>query len=139
MINEGAAHLYCRDDISKIENYNKAIADTTQTWHLHHRDEVRILPSGMKVYRSRAELKENGRYYHCPANELIFLTCSEHKRLHTEGKHLSEELRKKLSAANKGKHHKGMKGKTFTDEHRRKMAEAAKRRWARRQPLLLFY
>lgn len=52
MINTYQARLFCKDDISKIENYDKALADTTQTWQVHHRDEVRILPSGMKVYRS---------------------------------------------------------------------------------------
>lgn len=29
MINEHYAHAYCCEDISKIENYNKAIADNT--------------------------------------------------------------------------------------------------------------
>ena len=31
MINEKLARKYCRDDLSKIENYDKAIADKTQT------------------------------------------------------------------------------------------------------------
>ena len=29
MINEKQAHKYCSDDISTIENYDKAIADST--------------------------------------------------------------------------------------------------------------
>ena len=28
---------YCCEDPSLIENYDKAIADTTQTWEIHHR------------------------------------------------------------------------------------------------------
>ena len=36
MINEKEVKIYCRDDISKIENYEKAIADTTQTLELHN-------------------------------------------------------------------------------------------------------
>ena len=102
MINEKQAKWYCKEDISKIENYENAIADTTQTWHLHHRDEVKILPSGIEVRRSREELIENDRYYHCPANELIFLTKAEHTRLHTKGKQLSEESKIKIGEANKG-------------------------------------
>ena len=94
---------YCKEDISLIENYDKAINDTTQTWHCHHRDEVKILPSGMKVIRSYKDLKENGRYYGRPANELIFLTKSEHRRLHKNGAVHSEETRKKMSESHKGK------------------------------------
>lgn len=76
---------FCKEDPSMIENYDKAIADNTQTWHCHHRDEIRTLPSGMKVIRSRKELIENDRYYNCPANELILLTISEHNKLHHAG------------------------------------------------------
>lgn len=42
MINERLAKAYCRDDIYKIENYDKAIADTTQTWICHHRLELTL-------------------------------------------------------------------------------------------------
>lgn len=73
---------FCKDDISLIENYDKAIADTTQTWDCHHRDEIRILPSGIVALMSMAELKENNRYFDRQANELIFLTHSEHSKLH---------------------------------------------------------
>lgn len=72
---------YCKD-YTQIENYDKAKADNFKGWHCHHRDEIRELPSGMIVLRSAEELKENGRYYNCPPNELIFLTESEHISLH---------------------------------------------------------
>ena len=118
MINEYAVHKFCKDEISKIENYDKAIADTTQTWDCHHRDEIRELPSGMIAFRSKQELKENGRYDQCSANELIFLTHSEHMRLHTKyknlGKTFTHEHRQKMSKAHKGK--------TFTVEHRMKLS-----------------
>lgn len=97
--------LYCKDNISLIENYEQAKNDKTQVWICHHRDEVKILPSGIKVIRSVEELKENSRYYHCPANELIFLTLSEHSRLHgksQERKPHSEETKRKIGAAGKG-------------------------------------
>ena len=45
MINEKNAKRFCNEDISLIENYDKAIVDNTQTWHCHHRAE--ILPCGI--------------------------------------------------------------------------------------------
>ena len=107
MIDKKRAKSFCREDISLIENYDKAIADTTQTWHCHHRRETIF---------SRKDLIEIGEYYNRPACELIFLTSLEHNRLHKSGKHLSAETRKKLSEANKGKHH--------SEETRKKMSEA---------------
>lgn len=87
MINIRNAKKYCREDISLIENYVLAISDTNEMWAIHHRDECKVLPSGITVIRTAAELKEDGRYYKCPANELIFLTNSEHFKLHR--RHLS--------------------------------------------------
>lgn len=119
MISKKYTKMLCKDDISKIENYDKAIADTTQTWVLHHRDECKILPSGIKVIRTSAELKENGRYYGRPANELIFLTPSEHTSLHNMFRpEITEETRRKISEAHKGLKH--------SEETRRKMSETHK-------------
>ena len=133
MINEINAKKFCKDDISLIENYDKAIADTTQTWECHHRRET--------IY-SRSGLKEIGEYYNRPACELIFLTPANHRRLHklgkptwNKGKRLSAEARKKMSEARKGKrfsesHKKKMseakKGKQHSEEARKKIAEARK-------------
>lgn len=130
MISKKQAEKFCRDNIAKIENYDKAIADTTQTWDCHHRDEVKILPCGIEVRRSREELIENGRYYNCPANELIFLTKAEHSRLHgkgnqnTKGIHWSEEHRRKISESMKGK--QNSKGCKLSEETRQKMSDARK-------------
>ena len=55
---------YCCEDISKIENYDKAIEDNLNGWVIHHRDEIRILPSGIKVIRTREELIE--KIKECP-------------------------------------------------------------------------
>ena len=107
MIDKKRAIKYCKDDISLIENYDKAFSDTTQMWHCHHRRETIF---------SKSDLIEIGEYYNRPACELIFLTSLEHNRLHKSGKHLSAETRKKLSEANKGKHH--------SEETRKKMSEA---------------
>ena len=132
MINKKKANRYCKDDLSQIENYDKAVNDTTETWHLHHRDEIKILPSGMKVYRSTQELMENERYYHCPANELIFLTRSEHQIIHHKGKQFATETRLKISKAMKGKE-SPRKGKILSDEARQKMSDAKKAYWERRR------
>lgn len=72
---------FCREPLSHIENYEVAVS-SPEKYELHHRDEIKILPSGIEVRRSRKELKENGRYYYCPANELIFLSAVEHRKLH---------------------------------------------------------
>ena len=123
MINERKARRYCRDDLSKIENYDKAIADTTQTWDLHHRLEL-TLDGDFAL--TREQLKMHDMYYHRPYYELIFLTHSEHRRLHM--KNMSEEHRRKMSEALKGKSawNKGKKCKPITEEHARKMHEAWK-------------
>lgn len=94
MINVKKARSYCKDDISRIENYNLAIIDNTQTWDLHHRRETIF---------TRQDLIEIGEYYRRPAMELIFLTKEQHMRLHHSGnryclgKHLSEETRQKMT------------------------------------------
>ena len=129
MISEKIAKSYCKDDISLIENYDKAIADDTQTWHCHHRRETVL---------SRKDLIEIGEYYNRPAVELIFLTKSDHNSIHKKNnknclgkpsgmkdKHHSEETRKKMSESMKGENHP-MFGKHLSEETRQKMSEAHK-------------
>src|SRR5574344_1456034 len=120
MISKRSAKAFCREDISLIENYDKAVSDTTQMWHCHHRRETIF---------SKSDLIEIGEYYKRPACELIFLTSLEHNRLHKLGKCLSAETRKKLSEAKKGKHpseesckkmSEAKKGKHLSEEHKRK-------------------
>ena len=113
MINEYYAKSFCCEDISLIENYNLAIADTTQTWHCHHRGE--ILPCGRF---SRDDLKKFGLYYKRPASELIFLTPTAHRQLHYKGVPLSEEHKKAI-----GKAHKGV---PLSEEHKKAVSEALK-------------
>ena len=96
MINEYYAKMYCKEDLSKIENYDKAISDDTQTWHCHHRTEI--------WWNCTAkDLIENECYYNRKACELIFLTPKEHMRLHMQGQQLSIETRRKMSEKKKGK------------------------------------
>ena len=97
MINEKSAKAYCCDDLSLIENYDKAVADTTQTWDCHHR--VEILPCGRF---STDDLIKFGLYWKRPASELIFLTKTEHNRLHKTGVLRSDATKKAISDAKKG-------------------------------------
>lgn len=135
MINVRNAKNFCCEDISLIENYEKAINDVTQTWDCHHRKET---DEGLSV----KQLKELGLYFNRPTNELIFLTSSEHISLHQKGKHTSQETRRKQSEAHKGKHlseeHKQhikeylllngspFKNKCHTEESKQKMSESHK-------------
>ena len=130
MINEYCANAYCCEDPSLIENYDKAIADTTQTWDCHHRGEV--LPCGRF---SRDDLKKFGLYFNRPAAELIFLTKAEHNRLHKKGVpigQMSDAHKRALSDALKGvplsEDHKkaisdGLKGHSVSEEHRAKLSK----------------
>lgn len=121
MINFKRAKLYCKEDISLIENYDKAMEDNTQTWVCHHRDEYKILPSGMIARRSVEELRENGRYYHCPANELIFMTSADHSSLHHKGKVLSEETKRKHHNSTVGRE-SPRKNAVLTNETKEKLS-----------------
>ena len=111
MINIKKVKRYCKEDISKIKNYDKAIADTTQTWVCHHMTETWWNCTAQ-------ELIENECYYNRKACELIFLTPEEHKSLHMKGKKLSEETRRKISESHKGK--------ILSEETKRKLSEANK-------------
>ena len=97
MISKQTIKKFCCEDISLIENYNLAIADTTQTWECHHRGE--ILPCGRF---SRDDLKKFGLYFNRPAAELIFLTPFDHRQLHFKGVLKSEATKKAISDAKKG-------------------------------------
>ena len=155
MINFYRAKTYCKDDISLIENFDKAVNDKEHTWDCHHRREITT---------PRKELIEIREYYNRPASELIFLTQKEHRALHAKGnknmlgksspwkgKHHTEEAKRKMSEVSKGnkywlgKHHteesrikisksnkgkqawnKGKKCKPLTEEAKKKLSEAHK-------------
>lgn len=152
MINVHNAKSYCCEDISKIENYDKAIADKENIWHCHHRAEI--------CY-SKKELIENGDYFKVPACNLIFLTKNEHARLHYlygkstpdntgksigKGRKLSEEHKNKIKTSATGKKHSiesnqktsnTMKGHKVSEETKRKMAEKRKLYWEKKKAKLL--
>ena len=130
----------CCKDYTKIENYEEAANDTTQTWICHH-----ILGEIL----SREQLEAHDFYYNVPSCMLKFVTWSEHTRIHGKartgiknplyGKHhaCSEETKKKISKANKGKIRseeqcknisESLKGRTLSEEHKRHIGLASKGR-----------
>lgn len=134
MINVKGAKAFCSEDITKIENYEQAVADTTQIWDCHHR--LQILE-----HKSGKYLKENGLYFHRPASELIFLTHKDHILLHKKWQRIwnethrhTEETKKKISGkalirfSDKTNHPNF--GKRLSEETRKKLSEKAKARFA---------
>ena len=140
MINLTSVKQFCKD-YTKIENYEEAVNDQSQVWVCHH-----ILGEIL----SREQLLDHDFYYDVPPCMLKFVTRAEHNILHFKGKHLSLESRIKISEANKGensswygKHHsektrrkisESLKGEHFSEERRRKISEAAKRRTGKNNP-----
>lgn len=89
MIHIKNAKQYCKDDISLIENYHKAINDTTKKWHLHHRLELTLAG---EYAISKQDLIRHGMYYKRPYFELIFMPPSEHKALHNSAMNARPEI-----------------------------------------------
>ena len=107
MICETTVKKFCCEDISLIENYALAVADTTQTWFCHH-----ILGE----QHSRQYLIDNNLYESRPANELRFVTHAEHDRLHHKGVPLSEAHKQAISDA--------MKGMPLSEAHKKAIGKA---------------
>ena len=100
---------YCCEDISKIENYELAKKDDFRGWVCHHRLETHTSEGERRLVDiSKGELEALGMYYHRPSEELIYLTKSEHQKLHRKGK----------PGPNRGKH--------FSEDHKRKILESKK-------------
>ena len=116
---------YCRHP-ELIENYSKAIADNSEIWACHHRLETHNSNGERRLVDILGpELIALGLYYDRPPEELIFLTQTEHMRLHRIGKpgamkdkHHSDETKRKMSESHKGK--------PKSEEHKRKLSEAHK-------------
>lgn len=126
MIPKTRLHLFCCEDISLIENYEKAKNDDTQIWDCHHRLETDL---GL----SKKQLKDKNLYYNRPASELIFLTHGEHSHLHHNydnnpliGRELSDEHKQHISESHKGEKHP-FYGKKHKEESKNKISETKKR------------
>ena len=80
---------YICEDFENIENYEQAIADTENMWICHHR--LELDEEGHRL-NTMQQLKAKNMYYHRPSEELIFLTNSDHWKLH-----MNDEQKKRLS------------------------------------------
>lgn len=108
----------CKDDISLIENYEKAKADNFKGWVCHHRMETHRRNGKLRKFPLPASLLiEYNVYYNRPASELIYLTKAEHRSLHN--KHATEETHHKWSQA--------QQGRTCSEETRKKLSESSKK------------
>lgn len=116
MIDIRRAREYCYQDISLIENYDKAVADTEQTWQCHHRNEI-IMNCGKK------ELISKGAYYCRPARELVFLTEFDHKRIHGVGKPSGMKGKSQSQSARQSISQK-LSGRKLSEEHKKKLKPA---------------
>ena len=145
---------FCKEP-EKIENYEKAKADNFKGWQCHHRLETHTSDGERRLVDiSQKELEALGMYWYRPASELIFLTISEHRSLHTKGEsnpmYGKQSYWKGKTGPNKGKiagennpmygkHHtllsiqkmsEANKGKKCSEETKNKMSDAHKgRRW----------
>lgn len=113
MIKEYNAKMYCCEDISKIENYEAAVADQTTMWHCHHK---------LEMFYTMQELLDNKRYLSVPARELVFLSPKEHCQWPHKGR--GDTWKNKIREATKG--NKRRLGKHHSEESKRKMSEALK-------------
>ena len=81
MVSKGITD-YCKD-FERIENYEEAVNDTTQTWICHHRMETHNTDGTLRdTPLSRAELIAMNMYFDQPASAFVFLRKSDHSKMH---------------------------------------------------------
>lgn len=119
-------YTFCRESIINIENYELAKADNFKGWKIHHKLETHDENGNLRDEAiSALELKKKGLYYWRPASELIFLTNSEHTKLHNKNRkkyNWTEEQRKAQSKRLKGK-----TGRVWTEEQKKAQSERRKK------------
>ena len=120
MINFKYEKKYCCEDAYLIDNYEQAVKDK-QFWDCHHRLETDL---GL----SADELKEQDKYFNVPASELIFMTRSDHLRLHHQGEN-NINYGKKFSEGTKQKMHKSAKKRYEDPKEKQKTGAAMKKRF----------
>lgn len=128
MISVKQARWFCADDISLIPNYKEAI-ESDEVWDCHHVNEIQ--PDG--TIASAEHLIRNKVYYKRPWWELVFVSHVQHAKMHDDvnkafklGRH-SKEAKKKSALKQTGRVGAN-KGKKYSEETRRRMSEAAKKR-----------
>lgn len=120
MINEQAAYAFCREPIENIENYEEAV-NSKEKYVCHHKNGAPF--TGF----SKMDLIKMKMYYHRPASELIFVSESEHMKLHRKGIKMSDETKKKISDSKTGKT-PWNKGKPMSEETKQKLSKSIRGR-----------
>lgn len=125
-----------------IENYELAINDS-DIWECHHR--IEVSEDGQHTVYSKKDLIERGLYFDRQPEELIFITKSEHHKLHKNtieyrekfiGREVSDATRKKMSEAAKKAHKRennGFYGKHQSEETKRRISEKMKEYFAKKR------
>ena len=106
---------FCKD-YTKIENYEEAVNDKSQTWVCHH-----ILSEILTM----EQLIAHDFYYDVPPCMLKFVTRAEHNKIHKhhKDKKLTDEQKEKCAHKTKVQY---WLGKTRSSETCRKISEAQK-------------
>ena len=144
--------IYCCENISKIENYEQALEAKT-TWDIHHKKEI-------TENKTQQQLIDEDLYFNRPANELIFLSRKEHNKIHrehnpktlinwikagsdtTRNVPKTEEYKQKLSESLKEyfkTHEHCNKGRTLSDETKRKISDTINKKWANNEIIFSDY
>ena len=111
---------FCKN-VSAIENYKIAKENDFKKWQIHHRLETHNSDNEKRLIQiTREELIALDMYYNRPAEELIFLTISEHTRIHHIGNACTKEHKEKTS--------KTLMGHIVTEETRIKISAKLKGR-----------
>lgn len=116
---------YCSEDISLIENYDLAIL-SNEIYDIHHRLETHDKNGNLlNKSLSAKKLIQMGLYYNRPAEELIFLSHSEHQKLHHSFLEIKTIHSENMKYLNKNiiKHNKGKRIKR-TLEHNEKISKS---------------
>lgn len=129
----GRMKMYCKDDLSKIENYQEAVSDTENKWELHHRLELTL---DGEFAHTQAELIRMNMYYHRPAFELIFMKEDEHHKLHGQFHKMTNDGIQMIKNKNTGRKRTDEQKKLISDKTKEAMKNSVKFRTWRYEKLL---
>lgn len=122
----------------RISNHNNRLA-----WKHFYPEGNGNPKKGYVLHHVDTTLKKNDieRYILWRIEDLVMLTKAEHIKVHHKGKQVSEETKRKIGEASKGRHYhlseetrhkmsEAKQGHLVTEETRKKISESLKRRFA---------